>query len=107
MVLNDIAQASCGFIKCTAIAHAKIFRHGYLNAGNVVAIPDRFQERICKSEIENIHDRFFAKEVIDAEDRVLWKYGAGGVIQLSRRGEVATERLLNDYARIFREVRRS
>jgi hypothetical protein len=39
-----------------------------MGAGNIVAIPDRLQKQIRKTEVVDIHDRFFSEEVIDAED---------------------------------------
>jgi len=44
VVLDHIAQTAGGFVKRAAVLHAEILGQGYLDAGHVVAVPDRFQE---------------------------------------------------------------
>src|SRR5579872_1738199 len=68
VVLDHVAQASGSFIKGAAGPDAKILRQGYLDAGHIVAVPDRLQKRIGEAEIEDVHDRLLPEEVIDAED---------------------------------------
>ena len=70
MVLDHVAQTAGGFVKRAAALHAEILGQSDLHARDVVAIPDRLQERIGKAEIEDVHDRFLAEEVVDAENRV-------------------------------------
>jgi len=43
--------------------------------------------------------------VIDAEDRVLWKYRLSDVVKFARRGQVATERFFDDDARMVGQAR--
>jgi len=81
VILDHVAQAARRLIECTACSNAESLAHGDLHAGYVIAIPDRLQERIGESEIENIHDRFLAQEVIDAEDRVLREHRFRGTVQ--------------------------
>src|SRR5487761_2267272 len=99
MVLNDVAQATGGFVEGAAALDAEILGQGYLDAGHVVAVPDWFQERIGEAEIQDIHDRFLREVVIDAEYRVLRKYRSGDAIERARRGQVAPERFFDDDAR--------
>ena len=70
MILDHVAQTAGRFVKGSAAFHSEILGQGYLDAGHIIAIPDRFQERIGEAEIEDIHDRLFSEEVIDAKDRV-------------------------------------
>src|SRR5665811_2386926 len=72
------------------------FGDGGLDAGDVVAVPDRFQERVREPEVQQVHDLFLAEEVIDAEDRVLREDRTHDAVQLTGRGEIAPERLLHD-----------
>jgi hypothetical protein len=41
---------------------------GDLDAGHVIAVPDRLKKRIRNTKVEDIHDRFLSEEVIDPED---------------------------------------
>ena len=98
VVLDHVAQAAGGFVKRAAILHAEILGQGDLDAGHVVAVPDRLQERIGEAEIEDIHDRLLPEEVIDAEDRVFRKHRPRDAVEFPRRGQVAAERLFDDDA---------
>src|SRR6185437_13414640 len=68
MILDDVAQAPGGLVKRAARSHAEAFRQGDLDTRDVIAVPDWFKKRIGEAEVEDIHDRFFAEEVIDAKD---------------------------------------
>ena len=84
VVLDHVTQAAGGFVKRAAVIHAEGLGQGYLHAGHIVAVPDRFQERVGEAEIKDIHDRFLAEEVIDAEDRVLRKHRPRDPVKLTR-----------------------
>ena len=68
MVLDHVAQTAGSFVKLAALPDAELLGQGYLDAGHVVAIPDGLQERIGKTEVQDIHDRLLPEEVIDAEN---------------------------------------
>ena len=105
VVLDHVAQTAGGFVKRAAVLHAEGLGQGYLHAGHVVAVPDRFQERVGETEIEDIHDRLLPEEVIDAEDRVFREHRPRDAVELPRRGQVAAERLFDDDARMLGQVR--
>ena len=105
VVLDHVAQTAGGFVKRAAALHAEILGEGDLDAGHVVAVPDRLEERIGEAEIEDIHDRLLPEEVIDAEDRVFRKHRVRDAVELPRRGQVASERLFDDDARMLGQVR--
>jgi hypothetical protein len=107
VVLNHVAQAARGFVKRAALLHAESLGEGYLDAGHVVAVPDRLQERIGEAEIEDIHDRFLPQEVVDAKDRIFREHRPRHAVELSRRGQVAPERLLHNYACMIGQARRA
>ena len=67
MVLHHIAQCANFLIKTSASLHTKILRHGDLHALDIVAIPDRFQKRIGKAEVQQILYRLLAQVVINAK----------------------------------------
>ena len=105
MVLDHVTQTAGGFVKCAALPNAEILGQGYLDAGHVVAIPDRLQERIGEAEIEDIHDRLLSEEVVDAEDRVFREHRVRDVVELPRGGQIASERLFDNDARMLGQVR--
>lgn len=101
MVLDDVPQTAGGFLKRTTILHAKFLGHRDLDAGDTVAVPDRFQKRIGEAKIEDIHDLFFPKEVVDTEDRVLRECRSCDAVEAARGCQVAPERLFNDDPRLI------
>jgi len=106
MILDHVAQAARRFVERAAAPYPEVLREGHLDAGHVVAVPDGLEERVGEPEVEDVHDRFLAEEVIDAEDGVLGKHRPRHAVQLARGGEVAAEGLLDDDARVVREARR-
>src|SRR3569833_3312651 len=98
MVLDDIAQAAGAFVKCAAAAHPEILAQRDLDAGDIVAIPDRFEKRIGETEIEDVHDRLFPEKMIDAENVVFAEHRQRDAIELARRDKVASERFFDDDA---------
>ena len=105
VVLDHIPQTARAFIKRTAVFHSEIFRQGYLDAGDVVAVPDRLQERIGEAEIEDVHDRLFPEVVVDSEDGVFREYRPRHFVEFLRGGQVASERLFHDDSRVFSQFR--
>ena len=105
MVLDHIAQTTGGFIERAASLHTEFLGHGDLHAGHVVAIPDRLQQGVGETEIEQVLDRVLAEEVVDAEDRRLRKDGLGDAVELPGRREVAPEWLLDDDPRLVSQAR--
>ena len=100
VVLHHVAQAASTFVERTAALHPEVLRQRDLHARHAVAIPYRFEERIGEAEIEDVHDRFLAQEVIDAEDCVVGKYLECHSIEFACRCQIAAERLLDDDARL-------
>src|ERR1035438_10499263 len=76
-----------------------------MDAGHVVAVPDRLQERIGETEIEDIHDRLLSEEMVDAEDRIFREHRPRDSIELPRGRQVASEGLFDNHARMRGQVR--
>ena len=74
VVLHHVAQAARAFVERAPALDAEGLGQGDLHAGDVVAVPHRFEDRIGESEVQDVHDRFLAQEVVDAEDRVLFEH---------------------------------
>src|SRR5207247_9427888 len=67
VVLNHVAQAPRGLVKSAPAVYAELLGEGDLDAGDVVTIPDRFQERIGEAEVEDVPDRLPHQEMTDTE----------------------------------------
>ena len=98
MVLDHVADRAGLLVEAPRPCDAEALGHGDLHAIDVVAVPDRLQERIGEAEIEQVLHRLLAEIVVDAEDRVLGE-DRRAASRLSARAEaVAPERLLDDDA---------
>src|SRR5436305_47788 len=100
MVLYDIADCPGLFIEFSPAGHAEVLSHSDLHALDVVPVPDRFEKRVGKAEVENVLDRLFAKVMVDAKDGRFGKNGVQDLIQRPGRGKVTAERLLDNHAGI-------
>src|SRR5260370_41393784 len=63
VVLNHVSQAPRGLVECTPAVHAELLGKSDLDASNIVTVPDGFQERIGKAEVEDVHDRLLPQEM--------------------------------------------
>ena len=100
-------SAPGALVEAAALADAEVLGERDLHARDVVAVPDRLEERVGEAEVEDVHDRLLAEVVVDPEDRLLGEDRPGDRVQLDRRREVAAERLFDDDARVAREPRRA
>ncbi|OIQ67084.1 hypothetical protein GALL_513420 [mine drainage metagenome] len=96
VVLHDIAQAAGAFIEGATTLDAEPLGQRDLHAGDVVAIPDRFEKGVGEAEVQEVHDCLLAQKVVDAEDRVIGKSLQCDPVELSRGGQIAAERLFDD-----------
>ena len=79
MVLNHVADGAGLVVERAAALHAEILRHGDLNALDVLAVPERFQERVGEAEEDHVVHRPLAEVVVDAEDVIfveVWRAGS-------------------------------
>src|SRR6185295_15302993 len=99
VVLYDIADRTDFLVEIAAAFHTERLSHRDLHAFDVVAVPDRLEERIGEAEHNEVLDRLLAEIVVDAKDRRLVEHGVEGPIEGLGGGEVPAERLLDDHAR--------
>ena len=104
VVLDYVPQAAGALVEGTAAVDAEILRQRHLDARDIAAVPDRFEERIGETEVEDVHDRLLAEEVIDAEDRIVREDAARDAVEGARGAKIAPERLFDDDARIAGET---
>src|SRR5215831_16677364 len=102
MVLHDVADRTRLIIKSTPPLNAEIFGHGHLYTRDVVAIPERFQERIGEAKDEQVVHRPLAQVMVDAEDRLLVEGAEQRAVERLRRKAIMTERFFNDDASAVR-----
>ena len=71
MVLNHIAKSADGVVEAASVLNVESFRHGDLDAADIVAVQERLEHRIGEPGVEDVLDRLLAQIVVDAIDRVL------------------------------------
>src|SRR5499426_3323118 len=102
MVLDDVTDRARLLIKSTPPLDAEVLGHGDLHTLNMVAIPERFQERIGEAEEEQVVHRPLAQVMVDAEDRLLVEGAEQRAVERLRRKAIMTERFFNDDASAVR-----
>ena len=98
MTLNHVAQGAGGFIEAAASLDAEGFCCGDLHMIDVVAVPERLEDAIAKTEDQEILHGVFAEIVVDAIDLLLFKDVMDNFVEFPCGGEVTAERLFNDDA---------
>src|SRR5690606_22329162 len=101
MVMDDVAQASRALIEGAPPFHSKGFCKRDLHTVDVIAVPDRLQKGVGEPEVQDVHDRFLAQEVIDTVDGFFGEDCACNPIEMLCRSQIAAERLLQDHAAAF------
>ena len=71
VVLHDVANRADFLVELTAAADAEGFGHRHLHVIDVVAVPDRLEERIREAEVKQVLHRLLAEIVVDAIDGAL------------------------------------
>src|SRR5215472_7089601 len=92
------ADDACLLVELAAALHAEALRHRDLDVLDVVAIPDRLEERVGEPEVEDVLHRLFAEVVVDAIDALLGEHAVQHAAELPRRSEVPPEGFLDDDA---------
>ena len=80
-----------------AAADVDFLGHGDLHVVDVVAVPDRLEDRVGEAQHEQVLHRLFAEVVVDAVDLLLVEHGVDHLVELLGGGQVGAERLLDDH----------
>ena len=96
VILHHVAQRAGFVVELAAIADAKALGHGDLDAADVVAIPDRFENRVGKARVKDVLYRFFAEIVIDAIDVLFRKELMQSSIERLGGRKIVAKWLLDD-----------
>ncbi len=94
VVLDDVADDAGLLVELPPPRDPEALGHRDLDVLDVVAVPDRLEEGVRESEVEDVLDRLLAEVVVDPEDVLLGEGAVQDLVERARRGEVAAERLL-------------
>src|SRR6185437_1935739 len=100
VVLNHIAEGADGVVEAAPVLNAKGFRHGDLDAANIIAIPRWLEHRVGEPRVEDVLNWLLAEIVVDAKDRFFGEIREQGAVERLSRLAIAAERLLDDDARV-------
>src|SRR5215831_8596974 len=68
VILNNIADCASLIVECSSALNSEVFRHGDLYALDLIAVPERLEERILEAEEDHVMHWSFSQIMIDAED---------------------------------------
>src|SRR5262249_6096662 len=68
VILHDVADCSGLIVEGPAPLDAEVLRHGDLHTLDMLAVPDRLQERVGEAEERHVPHRPLAQVVVDAKD---------------------------------------
>ena len=98
MVLDDVAQRTHRVVESPPVLDSEVLRHRDLDAVHVAAVPHRLEDRVREPQVDDVHHRLLAEEVVDAHDLRLLEHLVQLLVELARRGEIVAERLLDHEA---------
>src|SRR5207248_4807850 len=96
VVLDHVAQRPGFFIIAGPGANSLGFAHGDLNVIDILMIPDRLEDAVCKPDNQEILNRLLAQVMIDAEDLRFVEDLRYRFVDLPRGVQVPADRLSDD-----------
>src|SRR5580658_1177787 len=105
MILNHVANRAGLVVESPSSFDAEGFRHGDLNALDVVSIPKRFHERIRESKNHDVVHWPLTQIVVDSKDRGLRKNAVEAAVETLSGSQIMAERLFDHDSSIFRAPR--
>src|SRR5207237_6572073 len=98
MILNHVAQCTRMFIIPGANLYSERFSCSNLDVIDVVPVPERREDRVCKAQHKDVLRCFLPQKVIDSVGLFFAKGIANDAIELSRLREIRPEPVFNDYS---------
>ena len=98
MVLHHVPERTGGFVVTSAFLHADCFCRSDLNAGDVVPVPDRFENGVGEPQNHDVLNGFLAEIVVDAEDLVFLATALNHAIESLGTAVIPTEWLFDHHA---------
>ena len=105
VVDDDVAQRPDRVVEVPAGVDAEVLGHRDLHALDVVAVPDRLEDRVREPQVEDLGEPHLPEEVVDPVELVLAQVDLELGLQRARRLEVVPERLLDHDARVLGQAR--
>ena len=103
VVDHDVAQRTDRVVEMPAIGNAELLGQGDLHVLDEVPVPDRFEHRVGKAQVEGLLEPHLPEEVIDPIELRLVDVLVQLVCELPGRGEVVAEGLLDHEPGVLRE----
>ena len=104
VVDHYVAQRADRVVEVAAVVDAEVLGHRDLDAGDVVAVPDRLEDRVREPQVEDLGQPHLPEEVVDPVELLLVHVRGQLVGQRACRLEIVAERLLDDDPRVLREA---
>ena len=98
MVRHHVAQRPGDLVKIGAALDADGFGRGDLDVIDMVAVPQRLEDRVREAQRHDVLDRLLAEEMVHAEDLRLVQYLEDAGVKSLGGGKVAAKRLFDDDA---------
>ncbi len=95
VVLDHVARRADAVVVAGAAADADVLGHRDLHVVDEVGVPERLEHLVGEPHRQDVLHRLLAEVVVDPEDRLGRERVAERGLQLARRLEVVTERLLH------------
>ncbi len=97
MVRHHVPQRPGSFVEPAATLDTHSFGRRDLHVVDMVAVPERLEDAVRKSQHQNVLDRFLAEEMIDPIDLVFGQHLEDLRVECLRRCEVVPERFFDDH----------
>ena len=98
VVLHHVAKRAGLVVEGAALFHAQVFGNRDLDVGDVLAAPDRLEQRIAKAHRKQVLHRRLAQVMVDAEHLVLVQHGAHRFVDRAVGCQVMAQRLFQHHA---------
>src|SRR5215472_2408584 len=99
MVLKHVAQTPRLLVIAAAMLDAQALSRGNLHVVDVIAVPDRLDNRVGEAKGEDVLHGLLTEVVNDPIDLIFFKHLMDNRVQLPRGVEVASKWLLDDHTR--------
>ena len=97
VVDDDVAQRADRVVEVPAVLDAEVLRHRDLDGRDVLAAPDRLEDRVREPQVDDLLGAHLPQVVVDPEELRLVDVGVELVGERTCRREVVAERLLDDH----------
>src|SRR6185369_12753269 len=96
MVLNHVPQSPRFLVVAATLADANLFADGELHVVNRLPVPQPLENRVGKTEHQDVLNRFFPQVVIDPENLLLAGKSGEFAVERASRGEVVSKRFFDN-----------